>query len=164
MAGRCRIAKLSKAEISELLDDYAAAAQRALAAGLQDCRIHVRLHGLSCARFLSPLSEQAEPTTMAAASPGALRLWHWNCPRVRAVWPDDLRCFSAPQAVDGVPEGWSLDDTVVPSGRTPSAIGVDVMDFCLMPAHRRGPATASGQSRNGSRVFQVTYAAGSART
>jgi len=73
---------------------------------------------------------------------------------VRAAWPEDLPLFFRTSAVDGTPEGWSLDDTVV-LARALKGVGVDVMD--CSSSGIAGAATASGTQKR-LPGFQVPYA------
>lgn len=73
---------------------------------------------------------------------------------VRAVWPDDLPLFFRTSAVDGTPEGWTLEDTVILAGKL-KAIGVDVMD--CSSSGIAGSATASVPAKR-QPGFQVAYA------
>ena len=74
--------------------------------------------------------------------------------RVRAVWPEDLPLFFRTSAVDGVPEGWTLDDTVVLAAEL-KRIGVDVMD-CSSSGIAGAATAGGGQKRQPG--FQVGYA------
>lgn len=143
---------LSKTEISELKDDYAAAAKRALAAGYKIAEIH-GAHGYLVHSFLSPLANKRTDEYGGNLS-GRMRLALEIAETVRAVWPDDLPLFFRTSAVDGVPDGWTLDDTVVLAGEL-KRIGVDVMD--CSSSGIAGAATASGNQKR-QPGFQVGYA------
>ncbi|RYH05294.1 NADH:flavin oxidoreductase/NADH oxidase, partial [Tropicimonas sp. IMCC6043] len=71
-----------------------------------------------------------------------------------AAWPQDLPLFFRTSAVDGAPEGWSLDDTVV-LARALKAIGVEVMD-CSSGGIAGSAMAGGGQKRQPG--FQVPYA------
>lgn len=143
---------LTKAEIGELLDDYAAAATRALEAGYKIAEIH-GAHGYLVHSFLSPLSNM-RTDEYGGSLTGRMRLALEIAERVRAVWPDNLPLFFRTSAVDGVPEGWSLDDTVVLAGEL-KRIGVDVMD-CSSSGIAGAATAGGGQKRQPG--FQVGYA------
>ena len=143
---------LSGAEIISLIDDYASAARRALAAGYKIAEIH-GAHGYLVHSFLSPLSNKRSDQYGGDLA-GRMRLALEITEAVRAVWPDDLPMFFRTSAVDGAPEGWSIDDTVV-LARALKRLGVDVMD--CSSGGIAGAATASGgQTRQPG--FQVEYA------
>jgi 2,4-dienoyl-CoA reductase-like NADH-dependent reductase (Old Yellow Enzyme family) len=144
--------QLTSAEIGELLDDYEAAARRALEAGYKIAEIH-GAHGYLVHSFLSPLSNK-RTDGYGGNLEGRMRLALEISERVRAVWPDDLPLFFRTSAVDGVPEGWTLDDTVVLAGEL-KRIGVDVMD-CSSSGIAGAATAGGGQKRQPG--FQVPYA------
>jgi 2,4-dienoyl-CoA reductase-like NADH-dependent reductase (Old Yellow Enzyme family) len=142
---------LTIAEIGELLEDYEAAG-RALAAGYRIAEIH-GAHGYLVHSFLSPLSNRRSDGYGGNLA-GRMRLALEIAERVRAVWPDDLPLFFRTSAVDGVPEGWTLDDTVVLASEL-KRIGVDVMD-CSSSGIAGAATAGGGQKRQPG--FQVPYA------
>ena len=142
---------LTTSEIKKLIEDYVVAAQRALAAGYKIAEIH-GAHGYLVHSFLSPLSNKRSDA-YGGNLEGRMRLALEITQAVRAVWPQNLPLFFRTSAVDGVPEGWSLEDTVV-LARALKAHGVDVMD--CSSGGIAGSATASnGQKRQPG--FQVEY-------
>ena len=145
---------LSKDEISVLIDDYVSAARRALAAGYKIAEIH-GAHGYLVHSFLSPLSNMRSDEYGGDLS-GRMRLALEITEAVRAVWPDDLPIFFRTSAVDGVPGGWSLEDTVV-LARALKRIGADVIDCSSGGGQTAvtGPATMTQKRQPG---FQVGYA------
>lgn len=143
---------LSLQEINALIEDFAAAARRALAAGYQIAEVH-GAHGYLLHSFLSPLSNR-RTDTYGGDLAGRMRLALEVTEAVRAVWPDELPLFFRTSAVDGVPEGWSLDDTIV-LARELKARGVDVMD--CSSGGIAGAATAAGGAKR-QPGFQVPYA------
>ncbi len=143
---------LTEAEIDTLIGDYVAAAKRALTAGYKIAEIH-GAHGYLVHSFLSPLSNKRDDKYGGDLT-GRMRLALEIAQAVRAVWPQDLPLFFRTSAVDGTPEGWSLDDTVVLATEL-KGIGVDVMD--CSSSGIAGSATAGGQ-RKRQPGFQVGYA------
>ena len=143
---------LAAEEIAALLDDYESAAKRALAAGYKIAEIH-GAHGYLVHSFLSPLSNK-RTDKYGGDLAGRMRLALEIAERVRTVWPEDLPLFFRTSAVDGAPEGWALDDTVVLAGEL-KRIGVDVMD--CSSSGIAGAATASGGQKR-QPGFQVGYA------
>lgn len=141
---------LTETEIAELIEDFAAAARRALAAGYRIVEIH-GAHGYLLHSFLSPLSNR-RTDGYGGDREGRMRLTLEVADAVRAVWPDDLPVFFRVSAVDGDPEGWTLPDTVALAGKL-KARGVDVVD--CSSGGIAGPATAGGKRQPG---FQVPYA------
>ncbi|MEQ8368261.1 MAG: NADH:flavin oxidoreductase/NADH oxidase [Roseicyclus sp.] len=143
---------LTVADIETLLADYVSAARRALEAGYKIAEIH-GAHGYLVHSFLSPLSNR-RTDRYGGDLHGRMRLALEIAQAVRAVWPEDLPLFFRTSAVDGTPEGWSLDDTVV-LARELHQRGVDVMD--CSSSGIAGAATASGTVKR-QPGFQVPYA------
>lgn len=143
---------LSLQDIGELIQDFASAAKRALAAGYKIAEVH-GAHGYLIHSFLSPLSNKRTDKYGGDLS-GRMRLALEVTEAVRAVWPDDLPLFFRTSAVDGTPEGWSLDDTVVLATEL-KRVGVDVMD--CSSSGIAGSATASVPAKR-QPGFQVGYA------
>ena len=143
---------LSHEEIDALVQDFASAARRALAAGYKIAEVH-GAHGYLLHSFLSPLSNR-RTDEYGGDLAGRMRLALEVTKAVRAVWPDDLPLFFRTSAVDGTAEGWTLEDTVVLAGKL-KAIGVDVMD--CSSSGIAGSATASVPAKR-QPGFQVAYA------
>lgn len=143
---------LSHEDIDALVHDFASAARRALAAGYKIAEVH-GAHGYLLHSFLSPLSNR-RTDEYGGDLAGRMRLALEVTKAVRAVWPDDLPLFFRTSAVDGTPEGWTLEDTVVLAGEL-KAIGVDVMD--CSSSGIAGSATASVPAKR-QPGFQVAYA------
>ncbi|WP_340161789.1 NADH:flavin oxidoreductase/NADH oxidase [uncultured Hoeflea sp.] len=144
--------ELTVDEIAALLDDYEAAAKRALLAGYKIAEIH-GAHGYLVHSFLSPLSNK-RTDKYGGDLAGRMQLALEIAERVRAVWPEELPLFFRTSAVDGIPEGWTLEDTVVLAGEL-KQLGVDVMD--CSSSGIAGAATASGGQKR-QPGFQVGYA------
>lgn len=145
--------EMSKSQIAELIEDFVSAAIRALAAGYKIAEIH-GAHGYLLHSFLSPLSNH-RTDEYGGDLQGRMRLALEITQAVRDVWPDTLPLFFRTSAVDGAPEGWSLDDTVA-LARALRQIGVDVMD--CSSSGIAGAATA-GNTQKRQPGFQVEYAA-----
>jgi 2,4-dienoyl-CoA reductase-like NADH-dependent reductase (Old Yellow Enzyme family) len=143
---------LSKQDINDLIEDFVSAAKRALAAGYKIAEIH-GAHGYLLHSFLSPLSNKRTDEYGGDLS-GRMRLALEITERVRAVWPSQLPLFFRTSAVDGTPEGWSLDDTVMLAMEL-KHLGVDVMD--CSSSGIAGSATASVPKKR-QPGFQVGYA------
>ncbi|SOE18862.1 2,4-dienoyl-CoA reductase-like NADH-dependent reductase (Old Yellow Enzyme family) [Hoeflea halophila] len=144
--------ELTVEEIAALLDDYEAAARRALLAGYRIAEIH-GAHGYLVHSFLSPLSNR-RTDRYGGDLAGRMQLALEIAERVRAVWPEELPLFFRTSAVDGVPDGWTLEDTVVLAGELKRR-GVDVMD--CSSSGIAGAATASGGQKR-QPGYQVGYA------
>ena len=139
-------------EIPGLVEAFAAAARRALAAGFDAVEIH-GAHGYLVHSFLSPIANRRDDAyggMLAKRMRFALEV----AEAVRAVWPADKPLFFRTSAVDGVEGGWTLDDTAELC-RALAGRGVDVVDCS---SGGIGGATASSSTRP-SDGFQVPYAA-----
>jgi 2,4-dienoyl-CoA reductase-like NADH-dependent reductase (Old Yellow Enzyme family) len=143
---------LTLEDIVALKEDFAAAARRSREAGYLIAEVH-GAHGYLIHSFLSPLSNKRDDEYGGDIN-GRMRLALELVETVREVWPDELPLFFRTSAVDGYPEGWSLDDTVV-LARELKARGVDVMD--CSSSGIAGSATA-GSGRKRQPGFQVPYA------
>lgn len=151
---------LSEHDIAGLVQAFAAAAQRSLAAGFKVLEIH-GAHGYLIHSFLSPLSNQRNDAYGGDLA-GRMRFALEVTDAVRAVWPDELPLFFRISAVDGQEGGWSIEDSVE-LAKELKARGVDVVDCSAggiygAPAFRaddEGKPLRSGERPLG---FQVPYA------
>ncbi len=150
---------LSEAEISNLVEDFAAAARRAAIAGFKVLEIH-GAHGYLIHSFLSPLANQRNDR-YGGDRLGRMRFALEVTEAVRSAWPDDLPIFFRVSAVDTA--GWELEDSIA-LARELKALGVDVIDCSAggisgAPAFRAAddgrPLPKGGQRPLG---FQVPYA------
>jgi len=116
---------LSTGEIAELVDDFAAAARRALAAGFDIAEVH-GAHGYLIQSFLSPIGNQRNDA-YGGDRTGRMRLALEVTEAVRAVWPDDKPLFFRISSVDGIEGGWEIEDSVA-FAKELKALGVDVID------------------------------------
>ena len=144
--------ELSVPEIKQIVDDFASAARRALEAGYKIIEIH-GAHGYLLHSFLSPLSNKR--TDMYGGDLEArMRLALEIVQAVRDTLPDNIPLFFRTSAVDGSPDGWTLDNTVILADRLKN-LGVDVID--CSSSGIAGSATASGNNKR-QPGFQVPYA------
>ncbi|MBF9058314.1 NADH:flavin oxidoreductase/NADH oxidase [Rhodobacterales bacterium HKCCSP123] len=144
--------ELTVPEIRDLVADYVSATHRAREAGYRIVEIH-GAHGYLVHSFLSPLSNR-RTDAYGGDLKGRMRLALEIAEAVRAAWPENRPLFFRTSAVDGPPDGWSLEDTVV-LARALKDIGVDVMD--CSSGGIAGPATAAGGQKR-QPGFQVPYA------
>jgi 2,4-dienoyl-CoA reductase-like NADH-dependent reductase (Old Yellow Enzyme family) len=143
--------ELSPGEILGLIEQWAAAAKRALSAGYDLLEIH-GAHGYLIQSFLSPIANKRRDG-YGGGLKGRMRLALEVTEAVRAVWPDDRPLFFRVSAVDGVEGGWELGDTVA-LARELKARGVDVVD--CSSGGITGAATAAKVKRQPG--FQVPFA------
>jgi len=116
---------MSAQEIDQLVNDFRAAAERALAAGFEVVELHMA-HGYLLHEFLSPLSNQRDDEyggSLENRMRAAIRV----AEAVREAWPERLPLFTRISATDWVEGGWDLEQSVVLAQRL-KQIGVDLID------------------------------------
>ena len=101
---------LSREDIAEIVEHFAAAAKRADRAGFDAVEIH-SAHGYLLHQFLSPLSNQRDDE-YGGDFENRTRLLLEVFDAVRAVFPADKPVGVRISATDWVEGGWDLDDTV----------------------------------------------------
>lgn len=113
---------LTLAGIREAVNDFVAAARRAVRIGVDAIEIH-GAHGYLQHQFLSPLSNTREDE-YGGTFENRTRILRETVSAVREVMPDGMPLFVRLSATDWVDGGWSLQDTrrLVPDLR---ALGVD---------------------------------------
>jgi len=116
---------LSPAEIQTIVDNFAAAAQRALQAGFELIELH-GAHGYLIHEFLSPLSNR-RTDQYGGSLQNRMRFPLDVTRAVRAVWPSRLPLFLRISATDWADGGWTIDDSVE-LARAVKPLGVDVVD------------------------------------
>ncbi|MEU4175781.1 NADH:flavin oxidoreductase/NADH oxidase [Streptomyces sp. NPDC026589] len=124
--------ELTEEEIRQLVRDFAAAAERALAAGFRVVEIH-GAHGYLINSFLS-LAANRRTDAYGGSWENRLRFPLQVVDAVRAVWPDDLPVLFRTSATDWLTEnpedpreGWTGDDTARLAQEL-AAHGVDLLD------------------------------------
>jgi len=128
--------ELSTEEIASVVQAFADAARRSLAAGFEVAEIHAA-HGYLAHQFLSPLSNE-RADGYGGDLTGRTRFLREVVTAVRAVWPEDRPLFVRLSATDWVEGGWSVQDTVA-TARLLVPLGVDLVDVSsggLSPAQR----------------------------
>jgi 2,4-dienoyl-CoA reductase-like NADH-dependent reductase (Old Yellow Enzyme family) len=117
--------ELSTDDIAGLVEAFAAAARRALAAGFEVAEVH-GAHGYLIHEFLSPLSNQ-RADGYGGDLAGRSRFLLEVVRAVRGVWPDDRPLFVRLSATDWVHGGWDVEQTVEVA-RGLASEGVDLVD------------------------------------
>jgi 2,4-dienoyl-CoA reductase-like NADH-dependent reductase (Old Yellow Enzyme family) len=112
-------------EIAGIVDDFRAAARRALNVGFEVAEVH-GAHGYLLHEFLSPLSNR-RTDDYGGGFENRVRLVLEVVDAVRAVWPEDKPVFARLSATDWVEGGWTADDTVA-LARLLAQHGVDLVD------------------------------------
>jgi len=96
--------------IKKVIDDFKAAAARALAAGFKVIEIHAA-HGYLVHQFLSPLSNQ-RTDEYGGSFENRIRLLTEVTAAIQSVWPKELPLFVRISATDWMQGGWNENDSV----------------------------------------------------
>lgn len=136
-------------DIADVVRAFAAATERARAAGYDVVELHAA-HGYLIHEFLSPQTNQRNDE-WGGSRENRARLLFECAAAVRAVWPAGKPLFVRLSSVDG--GGWELTDTVWAAGEL-SRLGVDVIDCSA--GGLQGVPMNFGQLDYG---YQVKYAA-----
>ncbi|MFJ8593890.1 NADH:flavin oxidoreductase/NADH oxidase [Streptomyces sp. NPDC093598] len=143
-------AELTADQINEVVEQFAAAARRALAAGFEVAEIH-GAHGYLINEFLSPHSNH-RTDAYGGSYENRTRFALEVVDAVREVWPDDKPLFFRISATEWLEDGgWTADDTVR-FATDLRAHGIDLLDV------------SSGGNASGVRIptgpgYQVPFAA-----
>ena len=143
--------ELSIDEIHDLQKNWCLATERALRAGFEVIEIH-SAHGYLGHEFLSPITNK-RTDAYGGDFAGRTRFTLELAEKLRAIWPDDKPLFTRISSVDGIDNGWTIEDSVT-LARELKARGVDVMD--CSSGGLMGSATAARVKRGPG--FQVPFA------
>jgi 2,4-dienoyl-CoA reductase-like NADH-dependent reductase (Old Yellow Enzyme family) len=123
-------------EIGQIVDAFAAAAQRALDAGFRVAELHAA-HGYLLHEFLSPLANQ-RTDAYGGSFDHRVRLLCEVSAAVRAVWPAEWPVIVRISATDWAEGGWDVDESVALSVRL-KTLGIDLIDCSSggLAAHQR---------------------------
>lgn len=116
---------LTEEGLEQVVEDFLAAAARALRAGFQVVELHMA-HGYLLHSFLSPLSNQRQDAyggDLEARMRFPLRV----ASAVRRAWPESLPLFVRVSATDWVEGGWDPQQCLIFAERLKS-LGVDLID------------------------------------
>lgn len=116
---------LSAGDVAEVVAAFAAAAQRARAAGFRVVEVHAA-HGYLLHEFLSPLSNQ-RTDRYGGSFENRTRIVCEVVDAIRGVWPDELPLFVRVSATDWIDGAWDLSQTVELARRLKDR-GVDLID------------------------------------
>lgn len=117
--------ELDSAGIRQVVEQFAAAARRALAAGFQTVEIHAA-HGYLLHQFLSPLTNRRSDE-YGGSFENRTRLVREVVAAVRAEWPTHLPLLIRLSATDWMEGGWNADETVALC-RMLKPLGIDLVD------------------------------------
>jgi 2,4-dienoyl-CoA reductase-like NADH-dependent reductase (Old Yellow Enzyme family) len=116
---------MTRADIAQVVADFAAGAQRADRAGFDVAEIHAA-HGYLLHEFLSPLSN-SRTDEYGGDLAGRSRLLVEVVEAVRAVWPEGKPLLVRFSGTDWVEGGWDVHETAEVAGKV-QALGVDLAD------------------------------------
>ena len=116
---------MTDADIQRVQNDFVAAAKRALAAGFNWLELHAA-HGYLFNEFLSPLTNH-RTDRYGGSFENRTRLLLNTIRAVRQVWPDHLPLAVRISAIDWMPGGWQIEDSIA-LAKLLKAEGVDLMD------------------------------------
>ncbi|MFJ6653249.1 NADH:flavin oxidoreductase/NADH oxidase [Microbacterium sp. NPDC091313] len=136
---------LDRAGIDTVVDDFAAAARRAVAAGFDVLEVHAA-HGYLVHQFLSPLSNTRDDE-YGGTRDNRIRLLRRIVTAVRAAAPDTV-LFVRISATDWAEGGWDVDDSIAAATVVREA-GADLVDVSSggLVAHQQitvGPGYQAG--------------------
>ena len=117
--------EMTAGDIDKVVDDFAAAALRSLAAGFEVIEVHAA-HGYLLHEFLSPLSNRRSDA-YGGSFANRTRLLMRVVETVRSVVPEKLPLFVRISATDWAEGGWDLPQSVELAKLLKSA-GVDLID------------------------------------
>jgi 2,4-dienoyl-CoA reductase-like NADH-dependent reductase (Old Yellow Enzyme family) len=140
---------LSLSEVSDMVETWGKAAERADAAGFEILEIHAA-HGYLLHQFLSP-EANLRNDQYGGSDANRMRFPIEVAERVRAVWPEEKPLFMRFSVSDDA--GWTPDHSVA-LAREVKAKGVDVID-CSSGGIKGSPVRDTGPITYG---YQVPYA------
>ncbi len=111
--------------IQEVVNAFAAAAQRAWQAGFRVIEIHAA-HGYLLHEFLSPLSNQ-RTDSYGGSFDNRIRIVCETVAAVRKVWPERAPLFVRISSTDWIDGGWNIQQSVE-LARKLKPLGVDLID------------------------------------
>jgi 2,4-dienoyl-CoA reductase-like NADH-dependent reductase (Old Yellow Enzyme family) len=136
-----------------VIDGFAMAARRALAAGFEAIEVHMA-HGYLLHSWLSPLSNH-RTDRWGGSREGRMRFPLEVAAAVREAVPADRPVFVRISAVDAIDDGWQMDDSVALAHEL-KARGIDVVDCSSGGNSPRGATNTNLQRAPG---FQAPFAA-----
>lgn len=117
--------ELTETEILKLIDQYAAAAKRAVNVGFDVIEIHAA-HGYLLHQFFSPLTNK-RTDSYGGSFQGRIKFLVDVSRKVRSVIPDETPLFVRISASDWVEGGWDLDQSIE-LAKVLATVGVDLID------------------------------------
>ncbi|MCL9812274.1 NADH:flavin oxidoreductase/NADH oxidase [Natranaeroarchaeum aerophilus] len=121
------VTALSSAEVTEMVDTFAQAAEYALDAGFEIAELHAA-HGYLLHEFLSPVANGRDDE-YGGSFENRIRFLLEVTDAVRAVWPNEYPLFVRISGTDWLPdrESWTVEQSARLADRL-AAAGVDLVD------------------------------------
>ncbi|WP_256299190.1 NADH:flavin oxidoreductase/NADH oxidase [Haloarchaeobius salinus] len=145
------VATMTTEEVESVVDDFRAAAERALDAGFEIAEVHAA-HGYLLHEFCSPVTNRRDDR-YGGDFEDRTRVVREATAAVREVWPDGKPVFVRVSATDWLPDrdSWTVDDTARLAGDLADE-GADLIDVSAGGLHpdQQIPDTGPG--------YQVPYA------
>jgi 2,4-dienoyl-CoA reductase-like NADH-dependent reductase (Old Yellow Enzyme family) len=116
---------MTEADIARVQNDFVATARRALTAGFNFLELHAA-HGYLFSEFLSPLANH-RTDQYGGSFENRVRLLVDTTRVVRQVWPENLPLAVRISAIDWMPGGWQIEDSIA-LAKLLKAEGVDLVD------------------------------------
>jgi 2,4-dienoyl-CoA reductase-like NADH-dependent reductase (Old Yellow Enzyme family) len=116
---------LSTEDIQKMTASFMNAAQRSLEAGFKLIEIHAA-HGYLLHEFMSPLSNQ-RTDEYGGSFEHRIRFLCEVVRAVRNILPDQIPLWVRISAIDWIPNGWDIEQSIALSSKLKS-LGVDLMD------------------------------------
>lgn len=116
---------LDKAGINNIVNDFKAAAERALAAGFKVIELH-GAHGYLFHQFFSPVSNH-RTDEYGGSFENRIRFLLEVIAAVQQVWPEEYPLFVRISATEWTEGGWSIDDSVA-LAKILKDQGIDLID------------------------------------
>jgi 2,4-dienoyl-CoA reductase-like NADH-dependent reductase (Old Yellow Enzyme family) len=116
---------MTEADIIRVQNNFVATAKRALAAGFEWLELHAA-HGYLFNEFLSPLANH-RTDKYGGSFENRARLLLDTARAVRQVWPEKLPLAVRISAIDWMPNGWQIEDSIG-LAKLLKAEGVDLID------------------------------------
>lgn len=143
--------EMTQADIQDVIDAFAEAAERSLDAGFEIAEVHAA-HGYLIHEFLSPVTNHRSDE-YGGSFENRIRFLEEIVAAVQSVWPDDKPVFVRISATDWLPDrdSWDVNQSVRLSSRLYES-GVDLVDVSSGGIHPDQQLTSVGPN------YQVPYA------
>jgi 2,4-dienoyl-CoA reductase-like NADH-dependent reductase (Old Yellow Enzyme family) len=116
---------MTEMDIARVQNDFVATAKRALVAGFEWLELHAA-HGYLFNEFLSPLANH-RTDKYGGSFENRIRLLRDTTRAIRKIWPDHLPLAVRISAIDWMPGGWQIEDSIT-LAKLLKTEGVDLMD------------------------------------